>query len=423
MLHHSYWRYLQPRKGLLFLLALAFMASGFFIYQGFSKISGITLDHQNQKSVDEEIKQFYDSLITSNELKSNYQLSENRYQITHSISDELQNYIFRYLKRYNSDYASVVVMDNKTGAVTAIVGQDRNKKDPINFLPFSTTHPAASIFKIVAAAELLENTNVGLETTFRFPGRATTLYKYQVEQEESLRWRQVHSLEKAFAISNNAVFGRAAVSKIDSNSLLKTAEKMGFNHSINPRMPMSASRLDAPRDNYNLAEIASGFNRNTFISPIHATYLAQIIANNGYGMKPNIVQLVKDENDKILYQFKSSGQNIIEPSTAEDLQKAMELVVRRGTARGYFSYLQRKNPSLKVGGKTGSLTGGLPYGRRDWFVMFAQDPEIDIDLSIGVMIINKKHWYVKSTQVARDVLRYIINDKKKVEIKIAKKDQ
>ena len=86
----------------------------------------------------------------------------------------------------------------------------------------------------------------------------------------------------------------------------------------------------------------------------------------------------------------------------------MEATVKKGTARKHFRTLKRKlRNELEIGGKTGSITGGLPYGKRDWFSAFAipKDKKKEA-ISICVMIINFEKWYVRSARLSQDIIQY-----------------
>ena len=64
--------------------------------------------------------------------------------------------------------------------------------------------------------------------------------------------------------------------------------------------------------------------------------------------------------------------------------------------------------TLDIGGKTGTITGGIPYGKRDWFISYAKksDQEEDRGISVAVMIVNLEKWYVKSTVLAKDIIQH-----------------
>lgn len=68
--------------------------------------------------------------------------------------------------------------------------------------------------------------------------------------------------------------------------------------------------------------------------------------------------------------------------------------------------------NLDIGGKTGQMTGGIPEGKRDWFIAFARPkshPQ-DLGISIAVMVVNQERWYIRSTQLAKEIIQYYFNN-------------
>lgn len=145
------------------------------------------------------------------------------------------------------------------------------------------------------------------------------------------------------------------------------------------------------------------------ISPVHGAMIASVIANNGIMKKPTLLNRVEDKDGNVMWEATPQQEMVIAPETAADLRRMMIATVEEGTARKPFRRLPASLQSLEIAGKTGSITGGLPYGKRDWFVAYARDPSRPDDrgVSLCVMIVNKKRWYVKSTQVAREILELI----------------
>jgi len=79
----------------------------------------------------------------------------------------------------------------------------------------------------------------------------------------------------------------------------------------------------------------------------------------------------------------------------------------------------RRIKNIDVAGKTGSITGGIPFGKRDWFVSYAKpnDKTGDNGISVCVMIVNVKKWYIKSTYLAKKIIQYYYDDLQRLESK------
>lgn len=348
---------------------------------------------------------------SDNTYPSHLALKEREYKIEYTINTKLEKFIKKQLRRYRSDYASVVVIDNKSGKILSAIDYNKKRKKFGNAITFSSTNPAASIFKVITAADLLETTSVNKDTFFSFNGKASTLYKNQLKNKLN-RWTRKLSLKKAFAYSNNVIFGKAALQELPEGSLPKMAKKFGFSKSILQFLNVGSSHMLVPESEYNRAELASGFNKKTLISPIHGAVIASIIANDGLFQKPYLVSSVSsDQNSRQVWSPERVYERSISKETAQELKEMMKLTIKSGTARAAFrpwKIKKLKKYNLELGGKTGSITGGMPFGKRDWFIAYAKPKNNaeDKGVSICVMIVNVKKWYVKSTFLAKNIIQY-----------------
>lgn len=373
---------------------------GFNFYKDFS-VRSIDKDRLSSTITTE----FFKNLEAPEEIE----FDEYNLKVDYTFNKKLTNYIKKRLRYYRSDYASVVVIDNNTGQILSAIDYTRKNRTFGKDMTYASTHPAASVFKIITASNLIENTEVSKDTLFSYNGKSTTLYKYQLKNKKN-RWTRRIPFSKAFAYSNNVVFGKAAINKSSYESLTNTANKFGFNAPITQIVSTGQSSLFMDKDKYGLAEMASGFNKKTLISPVHGAVIGSVIANDGIFRRPYIVEKIEDERTgRVVWTPDTEMRRVLSTETVQQMKDMMRLTVKRGTARGAFRpWKIRKIKEVEIGGKTGSITGGIPYGKRDWFVSYAMpgDDENDKGISVSVMIVNVKKWYVKSTVLAKDVIQY-----------------
>jgi membrane peptidoglycan carboxypeptidase len=349
------------------------------------------------------------NIIESNNYPKELNLLDENFQVEYTFDLKLNEYIKKLLKRYRSDYSAIIVLDNETGAILSAVGYEKKNHSFNNNIIFSGTHPSASLFKIVTSASLLENPNIEDKTSFRYRGKRSTLYKYQLGPKRT-RWDRRTSLKRAFATSNNVVFGKAAINNLTPEGIYKTANDFGFNSRLMEEIALPKSQFNLPQGNYHMAELATGFNKETLINPIHGALLSLVVANGGILTYPRLVSKIYDvENAKTIFLNNPRGRRVLKEDVSKDLKEMMKMTVKRGTARGGFrrlnSYLKK---NLDIGAKTGSITGGDPHGKRDWITVFAT-PRLESGgkgISICVMNINVKKWYVKSSFLAKKVIDY-----------------
>lgn len=361
-------------------------------------------------------KELSTMVFNSEEWPSIFESEKRKYNIKYTINEKLEKQVKKYLRRYRSDYASIVIVDNNTGKILTAMDYDKKEKDFGVSLSFSSTNPAASVFKVITAADLLENTETSKETKFTYNGRSSTLYKYQLKNKKN-RWTRSIPFKKAFARSNNVVFGKAAIQKSNPSSLIKMANKFGFNNDLLQLLDAGESRVLLANNEYSLAELASGFNKKTMISPLHGAMIASVIANDGVFKQPTVIENIVDEKqNREVWKPKYMLRRVISENSASEIKDMMELTVKRGTARGAFRpWKMKRIKNIEVGGKTGSITGGVPFGKRDWFISYAKpkNDASDKGISVCVMIVNVKKWYIKSTYLAKKIIQYYYYDLKK----------
>ncbi len=328
------------------------------------------------------------------------------YTIRTTIDTKLQRYIQQILKRSRTLQSAVVVLDATDGRVVAMVNRDSNG-DRSNF-SLKAEYPAASLFKIVSAAAALENSGYTPDTPLYFRGRRHTLYKSQLKQKKD-RWTVETSLRKAFALSNNSVFGKLGIYVLGQAVLTEYAEKFGFNRRIPFDLPLEVSQIEVPNDPFGLAEIASGFNKRTVISPLHAALLASAAANKGKMPTPWLVDAIQGNNNRILYHADTNVLNQpVLGRAADDLTQLMQYSARSGTSRSVFRKLSRKKrfKRFELGAKTGTINDRLDRYKYDWITAYAKTPDGRRGITVGVLGVHGKILGTRSTELARAIIDY-----------------
>lgn len=329
-----------------------------------------------------------------------------QYTIRTTIDPKLQNYIQRLLNRSRTLQSAAVVLDSRDGRVIAMADHDSNGNR--SNLNLKADFPAASLFKIVAAAAALEKSGFTPDTALYFRGRRHTLYKSQLKQKKD-RWTTETTLRKAFALSNNSVFGKLGIYVLGQQVLTEYAEKFAFNRPIPFDLPLAVSPIAVPADEFGLAEIASGFNKRTLISPLHATLLAATAANEGRMPSPWLVETIQDSDDQVLYHADATvWSRPITGKAAADLTYLMKFAARSGTSRSVFRKLRRKKrfKAFELGAKTGTINDRLDRFKYDWIATFASAPGGNKGIAVGVLGVHGKLLGTRSTEMARAIIDY-----------------
>ena len=308
-----------------------------------------------------------------------------------TLDPVLQQALFQRLDRKNSRYIGIVVMDPADGRVLAMAGYD--KANPSGNPCVDSRFPAASIFKIITAAAAVETRDLEPDSILNFRGGPHTLYKSQIDTKPAKHASRV-TLKDSFARSINPVFGKLGALYLGRDVLGTYADAFGFNREIDFELPIRPSRLELPGPTFEVAEIASGFNRTTRISPLHGALIAAALLNRGRLIEPTIVDWIVNDSGQTVYQTKAAfGDQIIGSETADVLLELMRATVTSGTARKEFQkhHGDKILSRLEIGGKTGSMGDGSAETRYDWFVGYAREAHGKGQLVFAVVVAHEDH--------------------------------
>jgi cell division protein FtsI/penicillin-binding protein 2 len=273
-------------------------------------------------------------------------------------------------------------------------------------------HPAASLFKIVTAAAAVEEKGYTAGTRFTFNGYKHTLYKRQLTDKTN-RYTNSISLQAAFAQSVNPVFGKIGALYLDRQTLIAYGEAFAFNRHVVFELPWPASNLAVKEDPYHQAEIASGFNRQTTLSPLHGALIASAVVNGGVPAEPTLVDWISDDHGNRIYQSEARYlPAAISPQTAEVLNQLMAATVTSGTAKKIFHGYRRNKvlSRLRLGGKTGSIYNRSHDARFDWYVGYAAEKKGSEKLVVSVMVAHEEYIGIRAGQYARMAIDYYFKD-------------
>jgi cell division protein FtsI/penicillin-binding protein 2 len=321
-----------------------------------------------------------------------------------SLDPSLQQGLIDTLDTANARAIGIVALCPASGQILAMVGYDR--EDPTINPCLESRFPAASVFKIVTAAAAIEQCRLKADSPMTFTGNQYTLYRSQIREQVARHANQIR-FQDAFAKSVNPVFGKLGALKLGQAHLTAYAEAFGFNRPIAFEAELPASHFQASDDPYRLAEIASGFNRETTLSPLHGALMAAAAVNAGGIFVPRVVEQVQDPGGKVVYQAAPQllGRSM-DAATAAQIAAMMEASVSSGTCRKPFAD-QRRHPVLSrlvIGGKSGSIDNRDHTARIDWFVGFAQEREGNQAIAVSAVVAHEKFIGTRAGEYARRVI-------------------
>ena len=328
-------------------------------------------------------------------------------QVETTLNPDLQNYLLDTIDRVNSRYVGIVVMEGGSGRVLALAGFDRT--DSFGNPCLRSHFPAASIFKIVTAATAMDQCGYSADSPMHYSGPKHTLYKRQLTDKVD-RYTTTIPLREAFADSINPVFGKLGELRLRKPLLEQAAATFGFNQPLDFEVPLPPSQFQISDQPYNWAEIGSGFNLQTTLSPLHGAALATAVLNGGRMITPTIVDNIADDQGQILYRQSATPESrrIMSARAATELGQMMEETIASGTARKAFRRHETDKvlTHLRIGGKTGSIDSSSHDVRYDWFVGFAKERHGNKQLVVAVMVGHEKFIGIRASDYARRALTH-----------------
>lgn len=326
-----------------------------------------------------------------------------------TLDPDLQQYIHDLLQKSGTEKAAVVALRPDDGRILAMVSYD--KKGRHDRLCLKADFPAASLFKIVSAAGALEESGFTPQKPVYYNGRKYTLYKRQLKQTHNKYTRKM-PFKKAFGLSVNPVFGKLGIYTLGRKTITECAEKFCFNQTIPFDLPLQKSVVHVPERDFGLAEIASGFNKITRISPLHAALLAATVANDGVMMKPWLIKRIYGEGGELLFENRPEQlTTAIERKTANELSIMMQETVKSGTCRRTFWRLRRKKcfRDVKIGAKTGTINDRNDEFKYDWLTAFVLPPDSNKSLCIAVMGVHGKVLGIRANRLGRYIIDHYLS--------------
>jgi len=318
----------------------------------------------------------------------------------------IQRTLVAGLSRYSR--AAGVVLDPRSGAVLALASipaYDPNRLDarwsrliadsasPLLDRAIDGLYPPGSTFKIVTAADALEDGVVTLDSTFSDRG-GLRIGNFTVRNDEE-EVTGTQDLTGAFALSSNVDFAQIAL-RIGVERWFEAAARWGLGASAEFDLPVARDHLpkSAEVSPSILAQLGFG-QASLLVTPMRMALIGATVAHDGVMPRPYLVRRLAGSETALATRPETIEQPI-SSDTARELRGMMVAVVARGTGTA------ARLPGVTVAGKTGTATN--PHGRSHaWFVAFA--PAEAPRVAVAVVVENVGYGGTYAAPVAREVLR------------------
>lgn len=307
------------------------------------------------------------------------------------LGDSWQRHLDAFFKAARPAYGAFVALDARTGEILTVSERTSNRGRTPH--PATTDRfPAASVFKMVTSAALLEGAHAQSGTQVCYHGGSSRLTMGNLTDSRRLD-KRCRTLSGAFAHSTNSVFGKLAVRHLDGKGLVGMAEAFGFNRSVQVDGRTTRSKAVVPRDRLSLGRMAAGFT-NATLSPLHGAAFAAMVANGG------------EWPEKIRIDGRAGGR-AIDARTARALRSMMVQAACNGTGSRHVGSIRDPRGGGSVALKTGTLTSRDGSGLHNtWMVGFfpANKPRV----AFAALVSLNGYGPLKAGHLARFALRTLL---------------
>jgi len=327
------------------------------------------------------------------------------HRILLTIDPVLQDSMLQIFRSREVPYAAAVMLDVRDNSVLVLAGHSSMdpQVEPLEVVATAWA-PAASVFKLVTAAALIEAGVATPATSVCFNGGLHGITDDEL-RDDAARDTQCESLASAVAHSYNLVIGKLALKHVGQEHLAKIAHTFLFETDIPFEFNVERSPAHIPSDPIERAKVAAGF-WNIDMSPIHGALLASIFAKGGMYQPPHVIAQVLGPDGSDLTPAPPKSDRVVSREIAEALGAMMEATTTEGTARASFRDSSGNDfiQGVRVAGKTGSLTGRrAPSLNYNWFIGYA--PADRPEIAFAVLLANEPKWRIKAHYAARRMVQ------------------
>ena len=253
--------------------------------------------------------------------------------------------------------ASVVVIDNKTGEVRALVGGNNFDEEPFNLATNGRRQPGSSFKPFTLAAALSNGFNSGdvyesRPKEFPIPGVNPKKEVFEVENYDDIYYGS-NSIANGLIYSDNSVYAELGYD-VGLKKVADTAERMGIISDVpdNPALTLGApaGTADNPAGGFTPLEMAFAYNTIATGGERRSGNLDTIPGdekNNPRDDGPVAITKIVDAEGDTIAENKPRVERVLSEGVADEVRSIMGSVVGTGTGK-------RAATSYDDWGKTGT---------------------------------------------------------------------
>lgn len=266
-------------------------------------------------------------------------------------ADEAKKELALGLEQEPEVQGAILVVDNKTGEIKAMVGGYSFEKSKWNNA-MQALRQTGSTFKPIVYTAALENgytpaTIIEDEPFAYFDEWQNELWEPRNEDRD---FKGPLTLRRAFEMSRNPCTARI-VEQLGPEKIVTYARKFGITSDIKPYMAIALGVFEVT-----LKEMVAAFT---------------VFPNLGTRADPYLIRIIRDQNNNIIEENYPDRKQVLEPDTAYLMNYLMQGVVKSGTG------WRARHLNAPIGGKTGTTDGYTDA----WFIGYS--PSVTVGVWVG----------------------------------------
>ncbi len=347
-----------------------------------------------------------------------------------TLDTQLQKKAYDLLGDTLGEKGSIVALDPKTGEILAMVNRpsyDPNLLDDtfeeLNQLNYDDgvftnnaargTYAPASTFKIITLISALENLDGVEGRTFNDNGVLDVKVGQDLRNVDGNKYGDI-SLETAFRVSSNVVFGGLAI-ELGADKIGSVAERFGFNQVLKIKgftitdsvFPSSIAKKDD-----GLIAAAGIGQGSVSTQPLQMAMVAGAIANDGMLLEPRLIRSIQKYDGTTKETFDKKLYNTVADANTSQTVKAY----MKNNVDASSNKTMKKLALIRGAGKTGTSQDTYTKTSEEkidvnnsWFVGFA--PYEDPKIAIAVLGIDAGSGSGMAASIATELMTWYVENR------------
>ena len=279
-----------------------------------------------------------------------------------NIQDITHHALLDKLEYFEAEHGCAVVMETATGEIKAISNLGRTSKgtyyEKRNYAVWES-HEPGSTFKLASLMVALDDKVIDTSTVVDTEKGRIYVHNKKVEDSHRGGYGKI-SAARIIEVSSNVGVVKIIRKYYDKNpeKYYNKIAEYGFTKPIGFQIkgegvPHVPNPKDKTWSKISLEWMAWGY--GIAVTPMQTLMFYNAIANNGVMVKPRFIKELRmeDKTEKV-FETEIVNPKIASEETIKKLQKVLENVVIKGTARNIYS------PNFSMAGKTGTAKKYIP---------------------------------------------------------------